>query len=537
MIDFNKLIKKTNKHFEQKVKDTIIGHADKVLDKNKLPSFSELQNIHKTAYNNVLKNANWENNVNGYLNDYLGNSINNSLMLGLATAVQNGDPNSVQAMEQNAMKSKGKNVGSGVLSYPIPGDDEIEKSPYMEIKGFKYEYDNNDVLGNMRAREGHTSDGKVTVNKTATIRLPLPGNLASGLSQQFEDYSSVFAKLVKANNGNVPTDDTGIMDQLTTLMNQSGDGFAHDLGAIAGMAAIFGIGSGQGVGGALTASLDESLKFIRVAGGFTVNPMQQTSYIGSNMRTHSFEFNMIPKNQLEAIACKQIIETLQYCSIGEKRTEIGGILMNFPSVWNVEFLNHNGKPINGMLMIPDSFLSDVNVTYSPSRAGFTVTRDNDPFAYVLNLTFKECQNLVRDDLSYLRQGGTLLDATKYPTSAKDKFDNVKTDLGGIPATTQSNNDDENAKPNPNASVAGTGGNWKPNREMTPEERAKREAALKDAGQAANPNYAGDAPLSDAELQRRSKANREGNMQTSKLEALGNRQNPEKKYKTPTLGGR
>ena len=133
----------------------------------------------------------------------------------------------------------------------------------------------------------------------------------------------------------------------------------------------------------------------------------------------------MPRNQAEALEVKKIIQTLQYHSIGARIAEVGGILTDYPSVWNVTFHTQDGTHINGILSIPDAFLTNVNVTYSPTRAGFTVTRDNDPFAYVLSIVFKESQNLIRDDLWYIRQGEKLLGDSKPRVEQLKKGDTGK----------------------------------------------------------------------------------------------------------------
>ena len=550
--DFRTFREMLNDAFEGKVEERITNYADKILHKNKLPSFSELQNIHKTAYDDVLNNPKFGGSLRGYFADDISSLVNNSLSLGLVAAKNNPDKNSPEAQANKPGAKSAENVSDvGMLQYPVPGEDTNEIAPYMVISGFKYQYDTTDVLGNKRARLGKTpaeGESAPKVSKTAIVKLPLPGNLASGLSQNFEDYSSVFAKLVKANNGNAG-DGQNIQDQLGGLMDQATSGSYKDITAIATMAGLFGFASG-GLAGGVTAALDESLKYIRVAGGFTVNPMQQTSYIGANMRTHSFEFNMVPKNRIEAMECKKIIETLQYCSIGEKRTELGGILINFPSVWNISFYNYNNKLINGMLEIPDSFLAEVNVTYSPSRAGFTVTRDNDPFAYVLNLTFRECQNLVRDDLSYLRQGGTLLAGT-YPVTPEEKFKDLKTDVGIAPdANAESTGDDPNATPNA-AKV-------KVNSEATAKQDKTSEFSNGKPGSSQTQlEIAGikgkNSPEVDAAARARDDAyrkangipipNRTGDLHVNKLEVLGQKakepsgHSPDKPYNNPKLKGR
>lgn len=434
MIDFNKILTNSANDFEKRVKDKLQNRINVELSEKGLPSFSEIQNIHKTAYQNVLNNHEWITNNNGHLSDTVSSYINNSNYLGLANKTEANEHIKNNPATSTSKTTQHKNAPSDVLRYPLESDE--ERIPYMEIKGFKYQSDAEDVLGN----KGSSND----TERTATILLPLPGNLASGLSIQYEDYNSVFSKLVRAYNGSADNADTpGMTEQFKSFFNGLEEGVWEQGIAAGAMAGVFSAMMKDGAGTATSTAIDETLKYVRVQAGIAINPMSQASYVGANIRTHSFEFNMVPRSAKEALECKKIIEMLQYCSLGEKRKEIGGILMNFPSIWNVSFKNWNGVPINGMLEIPDAFLTEVNVTYSPTRAGFTVTRDNDPFAYVLTVTFKEAQNLVRDDLSYIRQGGDLLSDIHPQTPQKVAPDAVNFDdilqEGTVTASTDNNN--------------------------------------------------------------------------------------------------
>ena len=446
--DFNKIIKTTTANFENKVKDRLTGKLDKELSKAGLPSFAEINNIQKNVYEKVLKNADFGMGMG--IGGYLENNwdvVNNSLYLGLANkATANED---VKNNPKNAEPVKGKNVPTASLQYPQPSKE--EQVPYMEISGFKYVYDADDKNGNRSS--SHKGDNMET-ERTATIRLPLPGNLASGLSLQYEDYSSFFSKLVRAHKPSEKGEGVSIDNMLESIKQATGGIDSQvwtDAGLAGGAAGLFSAAMGEGIGAAAAATIDEAFKYIRVQGGIAVNPMSQASYVGANIRTHSFEFHMVPRNQTEAIECKKIIEMLQYCSIGERSTMLQGLLVNFPSVWNVSFHTAKGDKINGMLEIPDSFLTEVNVTYSPTRAGFTVTRDNDPFAYVITITFKEAQNLIRDDLSYIRQGGELLKHAKNNQNIPEQKLDIKPYEPAAPAEGKADpnaNNDPSAPPTP-----------------------------------------------------------------------------------------
>ena len=446
--DFESIVNSSVSGFEKKAKDRIKKYADKKLDKAGLPSFSEMQNIQKNAYDKVM---------GGYEESGFGGggfgfgditsifpslapnivSIDNVLQLGLVNkAAANEDAKNNPA---NSKPTSGKNVSNSILRYPLPNEE--EKIPYMKLEAFKYAYDSSDRVGNKNSH--------IETEKNATIILPLPGNLASGMSLNFEDYSSFFAKLVRAHkDGEGPPTLAGAKNALENAIGQIDPKVWGDGTAVGGLSGLFNLAMTGDVGESVATGLQDAFAFVRVQAGLAVNPMAQAAYLGANIRTHSFEFNLIPRNAKEAVECKKIIEMLQYCSIGERNAAFGGLLMNYPSVWNVKFMNQNDKPINGMLEIPDAFLTEVNVTYSPTRAGFTVTRDNDPFSYVVIMTFKEAQNLIRDDLSYIRQGGDLL-SDMHPAVDKNSGASAGTlDTTGKPEAGETTADTPVATPPP-----------------------------------------------------------------------------------------
>lgn len=308
-------------------------------------------------------------------------------------------------------RAQADNVALGVYRYPLPNSDVDDQAPYMKIEGFKYAYDENDALGNKNA----------SGQRTVTVYLPLPNNMPVGISQTFEDYSNVFGKIVRATDGM----DVDLGSFAQSIMNKFDDAdgrLMSDSSKVWALSTGAGTLAGDGFLNSIGTGLGEAMSYFRVNAGVTINPMSQSSYIGTDKREHSFNYKMIPRNQKEAIECKKIIEALQWHSTGERNKFLGGLLINFPSVWNVSFYTADGKPINGMLQIPDAFLTEVAVIYSPDTAGegFRYTVDNDAFAYSLSLKFVEAQNMTRDDLPYIHQGERLL-ADIHPITKDSDF--------------------------------------------------------------------------------------------------------------------
>jgi hypothetical protein len=103
-------------------------------------------------------------------------------------------------------------------------------------------------------------------------------------------------------------------------------------------------------------------------------------------------------------------------------------------MFNIQFLTPFNNPIKGLIEIPDCFISNISVTRSPTRGMFQITRDNYPFAHILNIQFREAQALTRDDMKYLRQTDTY--RTLNPNDEKEK---TKLDISKLfPVTAPAN---------------------------------------------------------------------------------------------------
>lgn len=370
-------------------------------------------------------------------NEALTDTINNPNSINAVAS--SFKPNANLGAKSPAYTRRSSAVGTGdKLSYPMVKNKE-NPSHYtciLRIHCFNYVYDRNELDGNKRVldNENRTPDkttGKAKVTKKYTIDLPLPANLTAGFSSTFSNYDNVWAKLVRAyNSTNNSGDNVGFDTEplLNRLAEKAGDSsIIKDSAKIGLMSASFaGLNSGS-VSSAVSAGAGDALGYLRVAGGFTANPMSQAVYTGTPGRTHSFEFQMVPRNEEEQEAINKIIENLQFSSVGGKTTGFGGLLVDFPDMFNVQFLTPFGNPIFGLFEIPDSFIETIQVSSSPTRGLFQIIpgrknpANNYPFAYTLRLTFKEIENLTRNDLKFLRQTPAQFAGT-YKGALSDEFD-------------------------------------------------------------------------------------------------------------------
>lgn len=290
------------------------------------------------------------------------------------------------------------------LQFPLGRDADL--TCWMHITAFKYIYDKNDIPGNRRILDSELS---TQVKKLYTVKLPLPGDISTAFNANWSDYTSVWSKIVRASNvaEGQEFDVEQFKDRIAGLV---GSGALDDAKKVAMMSGFAGIISGTGVGASAGNAINDALTYLKVAGGISINPMSQAKYTGHSINSHSFQFNLIPRNRDESLAAMKIIEKFEDSIHGEKSNELGGILMNYPDMFNIRFTGPKGEMIPGIIEIPDCHLVSVNINHSSGTTGFKITKDYNPINYILSVEFRESQNLIRDDLRFLRQSAEQAEA-------------------------------------------------------------------------------------------------------------------------------
>lgn len=292
-----------------------------------------------------------------------------------------------------------KPAKESIIQYPL--GKEGSQCCFCVITAFEYQYDPNDILGNRRALDKEIAP---KVKNLYEIRLPMPASLASTFSANWSDYTSVWSKILRSGSitlgEGMSLNPTDMISKMAELYNDNPA--VKDAVNVGKWAAIGSLASGSGIG-ALGDGVNEALNYLRVSGGLTINPMTQATYVGANIRNHKFSFNLVPRNKEEQIAITKIIKLLEDSQLPARRNDMGGILLDFPDVFNIRFVAPDGNPINGILEVPDSVVTSINVTRANSLSAFKVSKDYFPISYNLEINFKEMQNLVRQDLKYLRQ--------------------------------------------------------------------------------------------------------------------------------------
>ena len=252
----------------------------------------------------------------------------------------------------------------------------------IEITAFDYKFDKDNVAGN-----------KPSTNKIFTVVLPLQSGFDISHSASYSDYNSVWYRLSNALGGlgqdivNFDGDKAfellgGIKDVATsgTTLN------ALTIGALTKAGNALGLNMGQG-------GISAGFEYAKVATGTALNPMSISYYTNHNLIEHNFSFNLVPKNATDDKNIQKIIALLEEYQLAKMSDKLGGIMVSYPSVFQIQFKSHkNGKNINTIFDIPDSVLQNITVNWNGGMNFFSTNDDkNSPTSANLTLSFKEMQ--------------------------------------------------------------------------------------------------------------------------------------------------
>lgn len=331
----------------------------------------------------------------------------------------------------SAAPQAGRPSSIGLLGVPLQYPIQLlsvgsqDNGPYIEITGFAYyrldDSNDNRTSPTFNTNFGFSIESVNNIEVKYVICLPLPGNLQSGLSSSFSDTPRMMnAAIDFASRTNKETVSADVQEMIDSVINPTAGASLGTLAAGVGGAIIGANNNGRSgiIGGAVGAvQAQASLNY-----GLGLNPMAEATYSGTGMRSHSFDFTMVPRNLAEADSINSIIQTLQDGAIGEAALQSTNLILKYPNLHEVRFMSANGEPIPGILQIPDSFLDSINVVYNPIGAG-RLMDDDRPTSYRVSLNFKESKALTQQDVKALRQQPSF---NKYTT-----VDLIGDDAGGF----------------------------------------------------------------------------------------------------------
>lgn len=277
----------------------------------------------------------------------------------------NKDPNTTQAYLEPI----------NIFRFPLDIDSGIgiDSGPFMAISFFEYERKINDPT---------------KAKKKFSVYLPMPANLGQNHGASFSAIQADFIMDKVLENSPIPSD----------IFN-AGLGAFLSLGSrTLEMTAGAQLPAYYTIKGALNGNIGDTLSSTF---GLIVNPRQELKYVGPDLRRHSFEYLILPKNAMESKMVQLMIEKLEDAMYPDFADQFK-VFLNYPMEAVIDFYDADGNKVKGVLPIPDSFLENLNITINPQGASARLFDDGSPTGYRLSMSFAESNQLTRESLQALR---------------------------------------------------------------------------------------------------------------------------------------
>lgn len=270
------------------------------------------------------------------------------------------------------------------LRFPT-NDDKLHQHYVNFFIGDQYRLKANANTGKLKALGGVTKNTARTV-----ITLPLPADLATSYKSNYSTESLGAAGFAAAAGGEKllselkGTDVKEVEAARQQQQNQKGNNPAEATAAGKGLAlSQFVQGTslfGGGVQGAFA------------AGGIARNPHQAVLFDGVDLRSHSFSYKLVAKNQEESIALRDVIDQFKYYMSPSYTQDTAGHFFNYPNVFNIEY--SDGLKLHN---IGSSVLTSFDVNYHGEGTPLYFD-DGSPFSVNLTMAFQELQIVTREDI-------------------------------------------------------------------------------------------------------------------------------------------
>lgn len=197
-------------------------------------------------------------------------------------------------------------------------------------------------------------------NTKMKICLPIPDNL---IEQQVVRYNtsaelgSVVGSIAEGLSAGAP-----IGTRLNTMAAGVGVEAAQRLAAGALTRGIGGFALSNTQAQSVTSQSGTLLSTLM---GITTNPFQTVLFQSPDFRSHSFKWNMVPKNAQESETLRQIVDTFKYHSLpGISRA--GGVFFSYPEILKISI-----RPKDQYLYkFKNCVVDSITVNYAPNSPSF-----------------------------------------------------------------------------------------------------------------------------------------------------------------------
>ena len=215
------------------------------------------------------------------------------------------------------------------------------------------------------------------------VRLPLPLQLQTQYSQQYEGYDN-FGSLLAGAIASGQTDQFAKNAALTQEAALAAGGLASGL-----VRGISGLNADSFLGAGAVALASQGLTAL---GGVSANKFETVTYQKPELRQHQFSWNLTAKSRSEGIAIQNIIKKLKYHSHPGGGDD-SGAYFKYPEVFVVKFFSDQN-----LFTIGPSVLESFGVDYHASGRPLYQASDRMPINVAINCSFRETAAVTKNSI-------------------------------------------------------------------------------------------------------------------------------------------
>ena len=125
--------------------------------------------------------------------------------------------------------------------------------------------------------------------------------------------------------------------------------------------------------------------------GVARNPFLATVFEGTNLRSHSFNYKFIPRNQKESGLLNAILKLFKYYMAPSYALDKN--LFNYPDQFTIEFIDDKNTDL---FKVGKSVLTDFQVSYTGENGSFFFDETGAPVSVSISMTFLELDIITKD---------------------------------------------------------------------------------------------------------------------------------------------
>ena len=240
------------------------------------------------------------------------------------------------------------------------------------------------------------TQSKTKANVKERVLLPIPANVNYQDNPKYNEGSGIAGKILPSLAKQIANDASAgnIASTLQTAAAAGSQGIVMSI-----LDKLPGLGGG-------------AAQFTQNGFGKILNPYVEQVFGGVGMRTFNFNWKLVPRNDAETRAIKNILQVLRGRSLPDYAAKLGlsanaGALdsgnisdrwLTVPHVFRLHWKNgDNGQRIDSLPKIKPCVMTDVQINYTPDNIWATYEGAN-PVAYDMTLGFTETEIITSQEV-------------------------------------------------------------------------------------------------------------------------------------------